>query len=326
MSANVETMAYVNEVPWHGIGTKVGNVSARKMLEKAGLDWKVEKQQLMTEGGIRIPDRYAIIRDKDNAPLSVCSGSFHPVQNEEVFDFFAKFVRAGKMKMETAGSLANGKRIWGLARMEHNDFDVVKNDPVESYLLLANSHEPGMALTMMFTPIRVVCQNTLAMAMNKATTANADRIFKMSHKTVYEHDQIKALAEDVLGLSDNAMGSFKEKAKILASRRATAPKIKEFFKDLYQPDLVIDDSLPMDEIGFHPTVEKLITIFDEQPGAELTPGTWWNAVNAVTYFHDHVKGRTVDSRMNASWFGTGRTKKEEALHLAMEYAKDSRKA
>lgn len=327
MSHEIETMAYTNEVPWHGLGVNVNpNLSPAKMMEKAGLDWKVEKKRIKTEDGIFIPDRFAVVRDSDKSPLSVCSKAFIPVQNEQAFDFFSKFTKAGKMTMETAGALNGGKKVWGLARMKQGDFSVTKGDEVESYLLMANSHAPGMALTIMFTPIRVVCQNTLNIALSKDNAQAADNVFKMSHKQSFDNEAIKNLAESILGLSDGVMGDFKEQAKYLASRKATDKQVAAFFADVYQPKLEVDKSSDLADLNFNQTVRKLQEIYHAQPGTEYAPGTWWNAFNAVTYFHDHVKGRNPESRLNTTWFGLGFRQKHIALNKAIEYAKNSRKA
>lgn len=327
MSHEIETMAYTNEVPWHGLGVKVGNsLSPQKMVEKAGLDWKVEKKRLKTEDGIWVPDRFAIVRDSDKSPLSVCSKSFIPVQNEDAFDFFSKFCKNGKMKMETAGALAGGKRVWGLARMESGDFDVSKNDPVESYLLMANSHAPGKAFTIMFTPIRVVCQNTLNLALRGTAATKVDNIFKQAHKSAFDADA-KAAAEIVLGLSEGVMGSFAEQAKYLASRKITDAQVAEYFTSIYQPKLELTKQSDLNEVDFNQTVRKLQEIYIHQPGADLSPGTWWSAFNAVTYFVDHVKGKPGESRLNTAWFGPqGAGKKITALETAIQMSKGSRKA
>lgn len=329
MSHEIETMAYSGEKPWHGLGVNVSsNQSPAQMLKKSGLDWKVEKQRLKTEGGVWLPDTFAVVRDSDNKPLSTCSKNYIPVQNDDAMDFFSKFVKAGKMTMETAGSLAGGQRIWGLARMKGGDFRLPGGDDVEGYLLLSNSHKPGKAFTIMFTPIRVVCNNTLTMALKGTSKINVgDKIinglFRMSHKRKFD-EITKEEAASILGLTDSAALSFKEQAKLLASKRATDKQVDKFFAELYQPKLMIESVIDAEQ--FNPTIRKLKQIMNEQPGAEMSEGSWWQALNAVTFFIDHVKGKEGESRLNTAWFGPqGAGKKSKALELAIKMAQQSRK-
>ena len=181
MAHEVETMAYAGQVPWHGLGKQVdGDMSPEQMLKAAQIDWTVSKRPAYTvdkpncwnivdptgeAGFLRCPDNYFLVRDSDNKILSPCGEGYVPFQNSEVMDFFKKFTEAGSMTMETAGSLKEGKDIWGLAKLK-DEFALAGGDEVGGYLLLNNSHQVGKAMTVMFTPIRVVCNNTLTMALN----------------------------------------------------------------------------------------------------------------------------------------------------------------
>lgn len=328
MAHMIETMAYTGEVPWHGLGVKVSpNLLPKEMLDEAGLNWKVEKERIKTESGIYIPNRFALTRSSDNKPLSICSDKYIPIQNADAFEFFQKFVKAGKMTMETAGSLEDGKRIWGLARMKSGDFELANQDKVEGYILLAQPHIPGKAMTIMFTPIRVVCHNTITMALNRADQ-NLNGVFRMTHHKEFDQD-MKILAENVLGLSSEKMKAFKETAQYLSGRKATAPMVSKYFVDLFQSKdkKTIDEKIiyPLED-EFSPTMRKLLDVYDRQPGAEMSPHTWWTAFNAVTYYTDHVLGRSNDTRLKASWFGVWAKKKTQALEFAIDYAKHSRAA
>ena len=135
-------MAYVGEVPWHGLGVQVPeDTSAMDMMALAGLDWRVEELDSFVEfNGEKIPTgQKALVRDVDGKVLTQVGANWNPVQNSEAFEFFHEFVEAGNMKMHTAGSLKDGQIIWALAKVEDN-FTLFNGDTVESYLLFSNPH------------------------------------------------------------------------------------------------------------------------------------------------------------------------------------------
>lgn len=318
MAHMIETMAYAGEVPWHGLGVPVTpDLSPYDILCAAGLDWQVNKQPMYIEhNGAQkmVEDKLALVRSTDGRVLSTCSKKYVPVQNDVAMDFFSKFVEAGRMTMETAGSLDNGARIWGLARMKSTDFALANDDKVEGYLLLCQPHIPGQSLIIQYTPIRVVCHNTLTMALNAGASQNG--LFRMPHVKEFNAD-VKLQAETALGLSAERMKSFKESAEFLASKRATDDMVTEYFVRLYQPQLKEvtggDDELSR-------RVIKLQQAYINQPGREMSEGSWWTAFNAVTYYQDHLAGHSANTRMRSSWFGEGGNKKRQALALALDYA------
>jgi phage/plasmid-like protein (TIGR03299 family) len=312
----IETMAYNGEVPWHGLGVTIeANMAVKEVLKAAGLNWKVEKKEIFTSDKVKVPDRYAIVRSSDKKPLSISSAKYVPIQNEECMEFFHKFVKAGHMYIETAGSLDGGKRLWILARMKQGDFDVSKNDAVHTYLLLCQSHVPGKVMIIMFTGVRVVCHNTLTMALNQKSRSSA--IFTMAHNKKFD-DDMKKKAEETLGISIAQAKQYKEAAKILVKKRAAPADVDQYFVDLFQPTFEADDE------EYNRVVTKLQLRLENQPGGELAPGSWWNAFNAVTFYADHEAGRTDNNRLRNAWFGHMAKKKQEALHLAVDYANKSR--
>ena len=162
----VETMAYAGELPWHGLGTKVSeNISVDDMMKEAGLDWEVQKVPAYAElNGEKIHSGHdMLIRTSDNTALDMVSGNWNPVQNIEAFEFFDDFVRSGDMQMHTAGSLKGGQIVWGLAKV-NDSFELFGGDKVDSYLLFTNPHRFGQSIDVRFTPIRVVCNNTLTLS------------------------------------------------------------------------------------------------------------------------------------------------------------------
>lgn len=339
MAHEVETMAYANEVPWHGLGQPVdGNMTPEQMLVAAGLDWTVSKRPAYTIAQpfaqnlydptattelLHVPDSYFIVRDSDNSVLSHSGESYVPFQNEQVMSFFKKFTEAGHMTMETAGSLKKGKEIWGLAKIT-STFRLAGDDEVKGYLLLNNSHQVGKAMTVMFTPIRVVCNNTLTQALNMEGNR-----FRVPHITMFDEEVVRA-AEEALGISSQQMERFKEQAEFLSSKRAKAFNVDTWIAELLQPQTLIErakannpDMLPPIHEEFKRTATAVRDAVTMSPGAEMASarGTWWGALNGLTYVVDHQK-RSFDTgnSLHSAWFGSGANLKRRALEKALEYA------
>jgi phage/plasmid-like protein (TIGR03299 family) len=238
-------------------------------------------------------------------------------------DFFKKFTEAGAMNMETAGSLKDGKDIWGLAKLTDR-FKLAGNDEVGGYLLLNNSHQVGKAMTIMFTPIRVVCNNTLTQALGQTGSR-----FRVLHLQMFDEEIHKA-AEEALGLSGEQMKFFQEQAEFLSSKRAKAFDLDNFIAELCQPNLLIErakagnpNALPPMRDEFKRNAEAVREAVEVSPGADLASakGTWWGALNAVTYVVDHQKKSKVEGNsLHSAWFGTGANLKRKALTKAIEYA------
>ena len=317
MAHMIETMAYANTPPWHGLGVPVEpDISTDAMLVRAGLDWTVEKLPLFTTVGdsaVPIPSHHALTRSTDGAVLSVVGAAYEPVQNAEALDFFRAFVEAGDMTLETAGSLGGGRRIWALASIR-DGFELAGGDAVTGHLLLANSHIQNAALVAMFTPIRVVCSNTLAMALRGGGAG----VFRHAHHAAFDPGRAKA----VLGLARGQLAEFRETAGFLASRRYCQDEVARFFLEVFDPERAAnasgtDTGVPL------PRVAMALDALDTQPGGELAAaaGSWWGAANAVTFLQDHRLGRSAETRLSSSWFGEGRQFKLRALRLAAEYAR-----
>lgn len=166
MPANVETMFSVRETPWHGLGRIIMDAPAsREALELAGLDWQVESRNIYSGTGAMIPSYRANVRSTDDAVLGVVSDRYRIVQNEEAFQFTDDLLGEG-VTYETAGSLQGGKKVWMLARLPRKY--LIAGDQVEPYLVIFNSHDGSSGVKVAMTPIRVVCQNTLNLALNTA--------------------------------------------------------------------------------------------------------------------------------------------------------------
>ena len=168
MAANVETMMYVREKPWHGLGTMVEEApTSADALRLAGLDWTVDKKNIQVCGGAKIANYKANVRSSDGAVLGVVTDRYKIVQNVEAFAFTDSLID-GEVHYETAGSLQGGKKIWLLAKLP--DTEIV-GDKTEPYLCFSNTHDGSGAIRVCMTPIRVVCNNTLNIALSGARRA-----------------------------------------------------------------------------------------------------------------------------------------------------------
>ena len=313
MAHEVETMAYAGALPWHGLGTEVSNdLTPIQMMQKAGVDWEVEQQKIITETGIEIKDKVALVRTSDNTLLDVTGKDWKPVQNEEAFTFFSEFVAAGDMEMHTAGSLREGRNVWALAKVKES-FDVFGDDTVESYLLFSNPHQYGKAVDVRFTPIRVVCHNTLTFSLQQ----DAARAVKVGHRTAFDADTVK----ETLGLASEKFAKYKEMAQFLGSRKITAEALIQYYNDVFPTTSRKEEKAPVvvyDDLS--KAAKMCYDALETQPGAEYAAGTWWQAFNSVTYYTDHLQGRNAENRLHNQWFGYNQPKKVLAAEKAVQYA------
>ena len=313
MSHQVETMAYAGELPWHGLGVPVSNdMSAYEMMEAAQLNWSVKKQPMYfmpnQDKGVLVEDKMLLVREEDNKQLDVVSRTWHPVQNQAAFDFFYDWVEEGNMEMHTAGSLKDGKLVWVLAKINET-FEVLQNDIVEGYLLFTNPHQFGHSVNVRFTPIRVVCNNTLQLALG----GNNYHSFSVDHTKPFDAHAVK----DALGLSKVAMGDYSIQAKYLASKRVVINTVDEYFQSLFP---MTDYQKEKNHVRSRRAAQVMRLYNNGTPGSELAKGTMWDAFNTVTYAYDHKFGKDNAARMQSSWYGTASVAKQEALRKALSFA------
>jgi phage/plasmid-like protein (TIGR03299 family) len=309
MVAAVETMAYAGQVPWHGLGTKVlSDLTPDQMLVEAGLDWEVEKVPAYANvGGEQVAiGKSALVRTSDNTVLDVVGDDWNPLQNAQAFEFFSDFVAEGNMEMHTAGSLLGGKRVWALAKINESFELFGGRDKVDSYMLFSNPHTYGMSIDIRFTPIRVVCNNTLTLSLSSATKNGA----KVSHRTEFDAETVK----ETMGLATSKLGQYKEMAEFIAGKRFNEDTKVEYLERLFP---VLGEAKRKKQSK---GASNVLELLDTQPGAELGEGSFWQLFNGATYYVDHEMGRTDDNRMNNAWYGSGVKKKQQAMEIAVEMA------
>ena len=312
MAHNVETMAYAGEVPWHGLGVSVpADLSPTQMLKKAGLDWTVEKVPCSAEinGETVFVGKSALVRSSDNSVLDVVTNDWNPVQNAEAFEFFDEYCRAGDMEMHTAGSLRNGQIVWALAKVKES-FELFKGDEVDSYLLFSSPHKFGQSIDIRFTPIRVVCNNTLTLSLS----TKSEQSVKVSHKKMFNAGEVK----ETLGIATGKLAKYKEMAEFLGNKRYTDETVKRYFNEIFPSFSKKDQSVDVENMSRG--AKSALAVLETQPGANFAKGSWWQAFNAVTFLTDHKVGRSADTRLQSAWFGMNRNLKVKALEKAVEYA------
>jgi len=294
-------------LPWHGLGTPVGDdMTPEEMMKAAGLDWGVEKvNTFINYNGEQVETgQQALVRSTDGKILTQVGPGWNPVQNSEAFEFFTDFVNAGDMVMDTAGSLKEGRLVWALADVR-DGFSLFNGDEVKGYLLFSNPHVYGKSIDIKFVMERVVCNNTLSVALNEAGQPSV----RVNHRSVFDANKVK----EILGLSHNKVEKFKEAAEFLGSKNYNRETLIRFFGDVFGESTREDRKLTR-------TAERAMELVENQPGDHFRPGTWWNAYNAVTYMADHELGRSADTRMASAWFGANAKRKVDALDLALEMA------
>lgn len=293
--------------PWHGLGTPVGDdLSPEQIMKVAGLDWEVTKVNTFIEwNGAQVPTgRQALVRETDGKVLTEVGAGWNPVQNRDAFDFFTDFVKAGDMVMDTAGSLKDGQIVWALADVK-DGFTLFGGDEVKGYLLFSNPHQYGRSIDIRFCLERVVCNNTLTMALNEKNQPSV----KVNHRSHFDAERVK----EILGLSHNKLETFKQAAEFLGSKQYIKSDLENYFGEIFGESKKEDKKLAR-------TAEKVMDLIETQPGADFQKGSFWQMFNAVTYAVDHELGRSSDTRMASAWFGQGAKKKVDALNLAVKMA------
>lgn len=305
--ANVETMFYVGETPWHGLGKQVDNaLTAEEAIIAAGLDWKVNEQPVFVNNEIQSQWK-ALVRSDNGLVLNIANKTYKPVQNRDAFKFFDEVTTVGAAKYHTAGSLNHGKTIWMLAKLP-GDLVITKEDIVEKYVLLANGHDGFHALVMQWTPIRVVCQNTLNIALAETPT----RFYARHTQNIY---QKAGAARDILGVANKFYTEFMEQSQAMATTLALpAPDISRLVTNIFgiaegeNPD----EAHKLRRNAYQKTMELVETGKGQTPEIR---GTDWGIFNAVTEYVDHympVRAKREGAQVESLWFGRGAELKREA--------------
>ncbi|TBW10017.1 DUF932 domain-containing protein [Azotobacter chroococcum subsp. isscasi] len=318
MAHLIDTMAYVGQTPWHGLGSPL---SPRQPLEvwqrEAGMDWTIQESPVRfmadTIGNLgtihSFPEQKVLYRSDTKAALSVVSQRYQVVQPREVLEFYRDLTEVSGYALETAGVLKGGRKFWALARTGQSA--VLKgHDQVNGYLLLATSCDGTLATTATPTTVRVVCNNTLTIALD-----GAPRAIKVPHNTRFDPQAVKKQ----LGIAVSQWDEFMYRMRHLAERTIQPHEAKHYFLDVLcdiPPNGPTPEALPNER-----ALKKVESLFEgggRGAGLEAAKGTAWGLLNAVTEYVDHERrARSTEYRMDSAWFGQGATLKQKALDHAL---------
>ncbi|CAJ0697958.1 DUF932 domain-containing protein [Ralstonia mannitolilytica] len=315
----VQTMAYVDETPWHGLGNRLARKQPIEVwAQQAGMDWKIEEApvafiagQAGTLGAIHsFPEQKVLYRSDNKIPLSVVSSRYQTVQPREILEFYRDLTEAGGFELETAGVLKEGRKLWALAKTGQQT--VLKGgDTVNGYLLLATACDGTLATTAQFTSVRVVCQNTLAIALADGTGA-----VKVPHRTQFSAQAVK----QQLGITVSSWDGFMVRMRALSERKVRPTQAHDFFRRLLDmPSLATAEAKPQPNDR---ALRAIQALYDGKGmGADLpsASNTAWGLVNAVTQYADHERrARSADHRLDSAWFGVGANLKQRAWDEALK--------
>ncbi len=277
MAANVESMFYVRETPWHGLGTKVLTApSSSEALRLAGLNWQVLQEPIYTETEERIEGYKANVRDSDRRVLGVVTDRYKVIQNEEAFAFTDELLGEG-VRYETAGSLLGGRKVWLLAHLPHEY--IIGGERISPYLVFSNTHDGSGAVRIALTPIRVVCCNTLNLAL-----ATAKRSWSMNH-TGDIRGKLKE-AEDTLFLASAYMDALGREFELLRKKTLTDKAVMEYIEILLPSE---DGSTPQQTRNMKRLQEDLKMRYFDAPDLKGVGKNAYRFINAVSDFATHAK-------------------------------------
>ena len=290
MAANVETMFYTREKPWHGLGVKVEEaLSSEDALRTAGLDWQVMQEPIYTDDGGIIPGYKANIRDSDRKVLGVVSDRYKIIQNQEAFAFTGALLGNG-VRYETAGSLQEGNRVWILARLPREY--IISGERISPYLVFSNTHDGSGAVKVALTPIRVVCNNTLNLALQ-----TAKRSWSMIH-TGNIKNKIQE-AEDTLFMAEEYMDSLGKEFERLRRQKVTDGQVKEYIEMLLP---VEKDATSMQEKNILKLREDMKSRYYDAPDLQGIGNNAYRFINAVSDFATHARPLRRTSNYNENLF------------------------
>lgn len=319
----VQTMAYANEAPWHGLGHQLApNQPLEVWAERAGMNWRIEESEVRFVAGNgsdskglgsihAFPDQKVLYRSDTKAPLSVVSKRFEAVQPSEVLEFFRDLTEVGGYELETAGVLKEGRKFWALARTGQSA--VLKGkDQVHGYLLLATACDGTLATTAQFTSVRVVCNNTLAIALGEGKGA-----VKVHHRSQFDPQAVKRQ----LSISTSSWDGFLVRMKAMAECKVTPNMAEAYFKRVLTYAAVNPSGQPVTAVNDRAlkAVQELFTGRGKGSNLASASGTAWGMLQGVVEHIDHHRrARSEDHRRDAAWFGAGAAVKQKAWDEAMK--------
>jgi len=312
MSAEIETMAYAGATPWHGLGTPLTDDDLydwSRASQKAGLDWDAELVALVTSDTHAKVESKAVRRTSDGRILGVVGDRYTILQNRDAFAWFQPFLDAKEAALHTAGSLRQGSRVWVLAKLNRDPLVIAPGDEVEKYLLLSHSHDGSLAVRVGWTPQRVVCSNTLAMA----HSSDASKLIRVKHTRDVQENL--ANIRETMNLANQAFEATAEQYRFLARKSINQADLQRYVKLVLKVE--DDASTRMSNI-----VEEIVALAESGKGNTMpsVSNTYWTAFNGVTEWLSYQRGRNQENRLNSLWYGDGANLNRKALETALEMA------
>lgn len=278
MAANVETIFWAGrQKPWHGLGTRVAEAPCSKVaLTAAGLDWQVVQEPIYTGTDELIEGYKANVRDSDRSVLGVVTDRYKVVQNEEAFAFTDELLGAG-VRYETAGSLMFGRKVWLLAHLPHEY--IISGERISPYLLFSNAHDGSGAIRCALTPVRVVCQNTLNLALS-----TAKRSWAMNH-TGNIKEKLEE-ARDTLFRAEQYMDELGKEFERLRKQRVTEKEVLNYIELLLPLE---ENATPQQSRNVKRLREDMKQRYFEAPDLKDLGNTAFRYLNAVADFSTHAE-------------------------------------
>ncbi|MEB1978859.1 DUF932 domain-containing protein [Xanthomonas campestris pv. campestris] len=312
----VESMAYKGQAPWHGLGNKLGKHQPIEVWRRqAGMEWEIKESEVRyttqgrsSAGTSTFPEQKVLYRSDTQAPLAVVSKRFQVVQPGEILEFYRDLTALHGFELETAGVLRGGKKFWALARTGQST-DLKRCDRVDGYLLLATACDGTLATTAQFTSVRVVCNNTLQIAIGQSGGA-----IKVPHRSQFQPEVIRRQ----LGIVVGGWGNFVDRMKELCDLSVPPDSVEGLLRRV----LVYGGAAPGSAVVNQQAVAKVRALYEGGGhGAKLSSsrGTAWGVLNSLTEFVDHHRrAHSDDNRRDAAWFGLGAAIKRRAWEEVLE--------
>jgi phage/plasmid-like protein (TIGR03299 family) len=312
----VQTMAYTGEKPWHGLGNKLASQQPIEVWrQQAGMDWEIQESEVRYITGNNnvgvinaYPDQKVLYRSDSKAPLAVVSKRFKVVQPGEILEFYRDLTAHSGFELETAGVLREGRKFWALARTGQST--VLKGrDRVDGYLLLATACDGTLATTAQFTSVRVVCNNTLRIAL-----AGANGAIKVPHRSHFDADTVKRQ----LGITVSSWDGFVARMKALVECPVDPDTVEGLLRRVLTYQVQDGKASVVNEQALA-NVRALYEGGGRGAMLASSRGTAWGLINSVTEFVDHHRrARSDDHRRDAAWFGQGAQIKQKAWEEVLE--------
>ena len=317
MAHLIDSMAYVGQTPWHGLGNQLTEKQPIEVwAHEAGMDWQIKESPVRysadhwsgSEMLGTFSDQKVLYRSDTLEAMSVVSQRYKVVQPHDILEFYRDLTEQCGYELETAGVLKGGRKLWALARTGQSLS--IKGDITNGYVLLATACDGTLATTAQLTSVRVVCNNTLAVALGQA----GQGAVKVPHSTTFDPIAVKK----ELGLSLSDWELFRAQLSALSGRKIKAKDAERYLVQVFSDPYAAKDAPPINERA----VKRTLSLFDGQGrGADLVSakGTAFGLLNAVTEFVDHERrARSTDHRLDSAWFGQGATVKQKAMDLALQ--------